>query len=331
MYQKMKFLSSQQIENLSKWKYSCVDNSITTKLLTDFWNNCLEYISIYIHPNLITLTGLICVKSASIIANEISICIADNCGNIHYYIAAICILLFLSLTFDALDGKQARRINMSSPVGELLDHVVDSCSLMLVIYISCIIFRIDPEIQNFYYIGCGLFFTTTHFDALINKVVVFDRYSGPNEFYFLIFVLYMISPFTYISDIANSRLFMISFLIIPIMKMYYILIKGNINKKNRNIIATAFFSAMIVTFSLLFLSINNVITFRHYLACFSILNTEMIISKMSNYPMNPWSIILSIIVLFVSERIAFNMFIIYIFFIFKQISSTLHISMFTVI
>ncbi|KAJ6829460.1 choline/ethanolaminephosphotransferase 2-like [Iris pallida] len=36
------------------------------------------------------------------------------------------ILLFLYQTFDAVDGKQARRTNSSSPLGELFDHGCDA-------------------------------------------------------------------------------------------------------------------------------------------------------------------------------------------------------------
>ncbi|KAL2926395.1 Choline/ethanolaminephosphotransferase 1 [Bienertia sinuspersici] len=36
------------------------------------------------------------------------------------------LLLFLYQTFDAVDGKQARRTNSSSPLGELFDHGCDA-------------------------------------------------------------------------------------------------------------------------------------------------------------------------------------------------------------
>ena len=36
--------------------------------------------------------------------------------------------LFVYQTLDAIDGKQARRTNSSSPLGELFDHGCDSLS-----------------------------------------------------------------------------------------------------------------------------------------------------------------------------------------------------------
>ncbi|KAI5411392.1 Choline/ethanolaminephosphotransferase 1, variant 2 [Lathyrus oleraceus] len=41
------------------------------------------------------------------------------------------ILLFLYQTFDAVDGKQARRTNSSSPLGELFDHGCDALACAL--------------------------------------------------------------------------------------------------------------------------------------------------------------------------------------------------------
>ena len=35
-------------------------------------------------------------------------------------------------TLDAVDGKQARRLNLSGPLGELFDHGMDSISTFLV-------------------------------------------------------------------------------------------------------------------------------------------------------------------------------------------------------
>jgi len=41
-----------------------------------------------------------------------------------YLVNALCV--FLYQTFDALDGKQARRTGTSSPLGELFDHGCDA-------------------------------------------------------------------------------------------------------------------------------------------------------------------------------------------------------------
>ena len=47
------------------------------------------------------------------------------------YIACAC-GLFIYQSLDAIDGKQARRTNSSSPLGELFDHGCDSLSTGIV-------------------------------------------------------------------------------------------------------------------------------------------------------------------------------------------------------
>ncbi len=40
-------------------------------------------------------------------------------------------------TFDAVDGKQARRTQQSSPLGQLFDHGCDAINTSLIIFLYC--------------------------------------------------------------------------------------------------------------------------------------------------------------------------------------------------
>lgn len=52
---------------------------------------------------------------------------------------ALCALgLFFYQSLDAIDGKQARRTNSSSPLGELFDHGCDSISTIFVALSACL-------------------------------------------------------------------------------------------------------------------------------------------------------------------------------------------------
>uniref|UniRef100_A0A915EDY2 Uncharacterized protein n=1 Tax=Ditylenchus dipsaci TaxID=166011 RepID=A0A915EDY2_9BILA len=50
-----------------------------------------------------------------------------------------------SMTLDATDGKQARRTNSSSPLGELFDHGCDSCSQVLVTLNICYAMQLGTD------------------------------------------------------------------------------------------------------------------------------------------------------------------------------------------
>lgn len=63
----------------------------------------------------------------------LSYCGIDSLGHappVVYLINGIC--LFIYQTLDAIDGKQARRLGLASPLGELFDHGMDSISTVLV-------------------------------------------------------------------------------------------------------------------------------------------------------------------------------------------------------
>jgi phosphatidylglycerophosphate synthase len=71
-------------------------------------------------PNLVTFVGFVALILCYVFT-------AYYCGDIQgeipawVYIANIA-FLFWYQTLDAIDGKQARRTNSSSPLGELFDH-----------------------------------------------------------------------------------------------------------------------------------------------------------------------------------------------------------------
>lgn len=78
------------------------------------------------------------------------------------WIWLICAInIFLAYTLDGIDGKQARRIGLSGPLGELFDHGLDSYTAVLIpvclysIYGRCVT-SIPP--LRMYYICCMVFF-----------------------------------------------------------------------------------------------------------------------------------------------------------------------------
>lgn len=53
--------------------------------------------------------------------------------------------LFIYSTLDAIDGKQARRTNSSSPLGQLFDHGCDSFSMSFFVLAACQAVRLEPH------------------------------------------------------------------------------------------------------------------------------------------------------------------------------------------
>ncbi|KAH0792329.1 CDP-alcohol phosphatidyltransferase family protein [Histomonas meleagridis] len=117
--------SEEDIDNAKKYKYNGKDNSIFVKLfLRSFWDWCIQYVPKNIAPNLITFTGFliefftfwVSLFSSNFLAQEIPrwLCFLNG------------ISLFVYQTLDNLDGRQARRTNSSSPLGQFFDHGCDA-------------------------------------------------------------------------------------------------------------------------------------------------------------------------------------------------------------
>jgi len=52
-----------------------------------------------------------------------------------YYYGCFCV--FMLQTWDAVDGKHARKTNRASPLGQFLDHGLDSCTNSFIVIIMC--------------------------------------------------------------------------------------------------------------------------------------------------------------------------------------------------
>lgn len=113
-----------KLDNLKNYQYNSIDNSIISKkLLTPFHNKIITLIPMWISPNLLTLLGFTTALSAFILTLITDHTLSNQKNRIIFLINAI--LIFLYQTFDAIDGKQARRLGASSPLGQLFDHGCD--------------------------------------------------------------------------------------------------------------------------------------------------------------------------------------------------------------
>lgn len=125
------YLKPEHLAGFDQYKYSAVDTSPLSKyVMHPFWNACVKICPMWLAPNLLTFVGFLFT-----VANWILLTYYD-----YYYYAsskdqahipgwvwlACAINHFLAHTLDGIDGKQARRTQSSTPLGELFDHGLDS-------------------------------------------------------------------------------------------------------------------------------------------------------------------------------------------------------------
>lgn len=130
----VKFLNKQDLANLDVYEYHGGDYSFIDNLLNPFWYKVAYSFPTWFAPNLITLTGLVInIIAAMLIALHDPMMLGEAPGWI-YINAAICLQIYA--IFDAADGKQARRLNASSPLGQIFDHGCDAVNLIFIIVSS---------------------------------------------------------------------------------------------------------------------------------------------------------------------------------------------------
>jgi len=175
----LELLTANEKDELSKYSYNVVDNSITTKLLTPYWNKVTKYVPDYVAPNVLSLSGLLLTIYSYYITYNYS----------HAYprtVALICaILLFAYQTLDAIDGKHARRIQNNSPLGELFDHACDSIGTIFVTLTVSTTLGISSSSILFYITQSALMlFLMEHLKSFRSNKIIFIEYTGPGEILF---------------------------------------------------------------------------------------------------------------------------------------------------
>jgi phosphatidylglycerophosphate synthase len=119
------YLGTSEVQGLRAYRYKGSASSfLDVKVLGPFWTWLVEWVPLWVAPNLITLLGLVILLSSTIIIQLQTQTLQEEVPAWSWYLLAICLFIYQSL--DAIDGKQARRTGSSSPLGQLFDHGCDA-------------------------------------------------------------------------------------------------------------------------------------------------------------------------------------------------------------
>lgn len=141
-----RYLQEQDIENLKRYKYTPGKYTWLDDQMSVFWVWIVEYLPRDLAPNLITVYALIssCLPAFAFVFYDPTMLL--DYPSIMYIVAAIGI--FLYQTLDAVDGKQARRIQAFSPLGQLFDHGCDSFSTAVMVIHLLVCFKLPGANLN---------------------------------------------------------------------------------------------------------------------------------------------------------------------------------------
>ncbi|XP_033167940.1 ethanolaminephosphotransferase 1 [Drosophila mauritiana] len=133
------YLTQDQINGFDNYKYSAIDTSpLSQYVMHPFWDWLVKFFPRWFAPNLMTFLGFLFSAMNLVLLSYYDWNFEASSGEegttpIPSWVwLCTAINIFLAYTLDGIDGKQARRIGLSGPLGELFDHGLDSYTAMLI-------------------------------------------------------------------------------------------------------------------------------------------------------------------------------------------------------
>ncbi|XP_047675736.1 cholinephosphotransferase 1 isoform X1 [Tachysurus fulvidraco] len=187
-------LSPAQLKRLEQHKYSASGRSLLEPPCQIYWNWLVEQIPTWLAPNTLTITGLIINVFTTIILVFYCPTATEEAPSWAFILSALGLFIYQSL--DAIDGKQARRTNSSSALGELFDHGCDAVSTVFVAVGSCICAGIGAYPNWMFFCGfVGMFiFFCAHWQTYVSGTLRFGIVDV-TEVQIAIIIMYLMSAF----------------------------------------------------------------------------------------------------------------------------------------
>ena len=189
-----RYIEDQYIDNLLNYKYSGGDKSILYRLIINpFCNFLVKYLPTWLAPNVITVSGFFFN-----LFNLILTTYYTGMKGGSYIPPWVCIVCAISYTtyiiFDYTDGKQARRLKASSPLGLLFDHGTDACTTFYATIVSGSIMYYEYIYQYLllYFPLSFTFFINTWEEYYVGELVL-PEINGVAEGTLIIDIVYIIS------------------------------------------------------------------------------------------------------------------------------------------
>ncbi|KAJ2357614.1 hypothetical protein IWW50_002225 [Coemansia erecta] len=175
------YIPQNYLPNLKKYKYQAIDKSLISKyVLASYWNQLVQIFPLWMAANMVTLLGALHIIVAMVLNQIYAPNMSEECPRWVYFAYAACVWIYGS--FDAVDGKQARRTGTASPLGELFDHGCDS----LVVSLIMLLFASVCQLGESWWTVALVFFALTNFymatmEEYHTHVLFLGYFSGPVE------------------------------------------------------------------------------------------------------------------------------------------------------
>jgi ethanolaminephosphotransferase len=188
----MGIFSAREIAAAKAYKYSGLDESIAIKLFyRRYWDYMIRFIPIWMAPNLITFIGF----WFEIVSFALSLFYSEGLTKpIPRWVALVNgVFVFIYQTLDNLDGRQARRTQTSSALGQFFDHGCDAITGISELIKLCATFNLGASSRTFYLIYLiAVGFILTSWEEYVTKRFHLAAINAPDEGLGTMAVLYII-------------------------------------------------------------------------------------------------------------------------------------------
>jgi len=192
----MGYITNLGARNISTYKMSAtVDNSLVYNfILSPLCNFLVNFIPPWVAPNLLTALGFVCLVLSSLLSVAFVGIQSDKHDNeVAPFALVSAILIFCYMLLDNTDGKQARRTQSSSPLGELIDHGSDSMTVGIGALNLGVLLGFDPWSIFLVSIIGSLPFYLAHWEEYFTHSLVLGMLNGPTETETLAIILFLMT------------------------------------------------------------------------------------------------------------------------------------------
>lgn len=182
-------ISEKQLKRLKEHCYSSSGTTILDPYMQIWWEWVVHKLPNWLAPNCMTLAGLLIVITTTIIFIRYSPDAKQDMPPWLLLLGALSI--FIYQTLDACDGKQARRTQSQSQLGELFDHGCDSLSTIFIALIVAITCKLgsSPTLLFFQCCFAICLFYTAHWQTYVSGHLRFGKFDVTEIQFSIMFML----------------------------------------------------------------------------------------------------------------------------------------------
>uniref|UniRef100_A0A674CUM2 Cholinephosphotransferase 1 n=2 Tax=Salmo trutta TaxID=8032 RepID=A0A674CUM2_SALTR len=290
-------LSAAQLKRLEEHKYSASGRSLFEPPCQIYWNWLVQQIPTWVAPNTLTIIGLVINIVTTVVLVFYCPTATEEAPAWAFILSALGLFIYQSL--DAIDGKQARRTNSSSALGELFDHGCDAVSTVFVSVGTCISCGIGSYPDWMFFCGfVGMFmFFCAHWQTYVSGTLRFGLVDV-TEVQIAIVVMYVMSAFggvalwDYRLPVLGVKLYVFPILgiiggaVFSCYNYFHVILNGGVGKNgstvaDTSVLAPGMHIGLILTLAfIIFKKSSNKLFELH--PCLYILTFGMVVAKIAN-------------------------------------------------